>query len=95
MHQVDPMADKYSSHTPYKYGLNNPVYWNDSSGADEDAQKRQKWEEEHLRIRQQFEAARLTCGVLEPVICQNVSPFGTSYGKQLCMLFRIIHTAIY
>jgi len=62
MHQVDPMADKYSTHTPYKYGLNNPVYWNDPSGADEEAQKRQKWEDEHLRIRQQFEAARLTYG---------------------------------
>ncbi len=36
MHQVDPMADKYSSHTPYNYSFNSPVVFNDPSGADPD-----------------------------------------------------------
>ncbi|MBX2965985.1 MAG: RHS repeat-associated core domain-containing protein [Cyclobacteriaceae bacterium] len=34
MLQVDPMAMKYSSLTPYNYSFNDPVYWNDPSGAD-------------------------------------------------------------
>ena len=34
MHQVDPMADKYSSYTPYNYSFNSPVVMNDPSGAD-------------------------------------------------------------
>lgn len=34
MSGVDIMADKYASHTPYNYGFNDPVYWNDPSGAD-------------------------------------------------------------
>lgn len=36
MAQVDPMADMYGSWTPYKYGLNDPMYWSDPSGALED-----------------------------------------------------------
>jgi RHS repeat-associated protein len=32
--QTDPMADKYGSWTPYNYAFNDPVYWNDPSGAD-------------------------------------------------------------
>ncbi|MBX2965987.1 MAG: hypothetical protein KF845_07565 [Cyclobacteriaceae bacterium] len=34
MLQVDPMASKYASLTPYNYSFNDPVYWNDPSGAD-------------------------------------------------------------
>ena len=34
MHQVDPMTDKYSSHTPYNYSFNSPVMLNDPSGAE-------------------------------------------------------------
>ena len=34
MHQVDPMAHKYSSLTPYNYSFNSPVVMNDRSGAD-------------------------------------------------------------
>ncbi|MFZ6009404.1 MAG: RHS repeat-associated core domain-containing protein, partial [Bacteroidota bacterium] len=34
MHQVDPMADKYGSATPYNFSFNNPVSLNDPSGAD-------------------------------------------------------------
>lgn len=34
MLQVDPMADKYSSMTPYNYAFNDPVFWNDPGGAD-------------------------------------------------------------
>jgi RHS repeat-associated protein len=34
MNQVDPMADKYSSHTPYNYAFNTPVMINDPNGAD-------------------------------------------------------------
>jgi RHS repeat-associated protein len=30
--QVDPMATKYSSLTPYNYAFNNPVLWNDPLG---------------------------------------------------------------
>ncbi len=34
MHQVDPMASKYSSYTPYNFSFNDPVTYNDPSGAD-------------------------------------------------------------
>jgi len=34
MNQVDPVAAKYASLTPYNYAFNDPVYWNDPSGAD-------------------------------------------------------------
>jgi|GEM_PF-5034012 hypothetical protein len=39
MNQVDPMADKYSSHTPYNYSFNSPVDFNDPNGADPDNSK--------------------------------------------------------
>jgi len=32
--QVDPMADKYSSHSTYNYAFNDPITLNDPSGAD-------------------------------------------------------------
>ena len=34
MNQVDPMAAKYGSQTPYNFAFNDPVYWNDPMGAD-------------------------------------------------------------
>jgi len=34
MNQVDPMAAKYASQTPYNYSFNNPVSLNDPNGAD-------------------------------------------------------------
>ncbi len=34
MNQVDPMATKYASLTPYNYAFNDPVYFNDPGGAD-------------------------------------------------------------
>jgi len=34
MNQVDPMATKYASITPYNFAFSNPVYFNDESGAD-------------------------------------------------------------
>jgi len=34
MNQVDPIADKYSSLTPYNFGFNNPATWTDVNGAD-------------------------------------------------------------
>jgi RHS repeat-associated protein len=34
MHQVDPMATKYASLTPYNYALNDPVLLNDPMGDD-------------------------------------------------------------
>jgi hypothetical protein len=34
MNQVDPMASKYASWSPYTYSFNSPINWNDPSGAD-------------------------------------------------------------
>jgi hypothetical protein len=34
MNQVDPMADKYSSHTPYNFAFNRPNMVTDVNGAD-------------------------------------------------------------
>jgi len=34
MNQVDPMATKYASLSPYNFSFNDPVYYNDISGAD-------------------------------------------------------------
>jgi hypothetical protein len=34
MMQVDPMATDYHTMSPYNYSFNDPVYWNDPSGAD-------------------------------------------------------------
>ncbi len=36
MHQVDPVAAKYASLTPYNYSFNNPAGFSDPSGADPD-----------------------------------------------------------
>ena len=33
MNQVDPLASKFASHTPYNYAFNDPVFFNDPSGA--------------------------------------------------------------
>ncbi|MCZ8215759.1 MAG: hypothetical protein O9262_05930, partial [Cyclobacteriaceae bacterium] len=33
MNGVDPLTSKYASLTPYNYSFNDPVYWNDPSGA--------------------------------------------------------------
>src|SRR5258706_7377220 len=32
-HQVDPLSDRYGSHTPYNYAFGNPVSMNDPNGA--------------------------------------------------------------
>jgi RHS repeat-associated protein len=34
MMQVDPLATDYHTMSPYNYSFNDPVYWNDPSGAD-------------------------------------------------------------
>ncbi|NOS93402.1 MAG: hypothetical protein HOP30_15895 [Cyclobacteriaceae bacterium] len=34
LHQVDPMADKYASLSPYHYSFNNPATFTDANGAD-------------------------------------------------------------
>ncbi|MBL7875142.1 MAG: hypothetical protein JNL53_05730, partial [Cyclobacteriaceae bacterium] len=34
MNQVDPLASKYASYTPYNFSFNDPVYWNDPNGAE-------------------------------------------------------------
>ncbi|MBL7875801.1 MAG: hypothetical protein JNL53_09055 [Cyclobacteriaceae bacterium] len=34
MTQVDPLADRYSSFSTYNFAFNDPVFWNDVSGAD-------------------------------------------------------------
>jgi RHS repeat-associated protein len=36
MTAIDPMAAKYPGLSPYNYSFNDPVYWNDPSGADPD-----------------------------------------------------------
>ena len=34
MSGVDPMVDKYASMTPYNYSMNDPIYYNDPTGAE-------------------------------------------------------------
>ena len=34
MNQVDPMASKYASYTPYNFSFNDPITFNDPTGAD-------------------------------------------------------------
>jgi RHS repeat-associated protein len=34
LNQVDPLTDKYSSHSSYHFSFNNPIRFNDPSGAD-------------------------------------------------------------
>jgi RHS repeat-associated protein len=43
MNQVDPMAGKYPSYTPYNFSFNDPIYWNDPQGNDP-PQKLTFWE---------------------------------------------------
>jgi RHS repeat-associated protein len=46
MNQVDPMATKYASLTPYNFAFNDPVFYNDVSGAEPSAEQRAIWETE-------------------------------------------------
>jgi RHS repeat-associated protein len=41
--QVDPLADSYTSHTPYQYALNNPVSLNDPFGDRIEGSDRGDW----------------------------------------------------
>ena len=50
MHQVDPMADKYASYTPYNYGFNAPSNFNDVNGADPYSRD-DYWREESMQRR--------------------------------------------
>jgi RHS repeat-associated protein len=40
--QVDPLAAKYDNWSPYHYAFNDPVFWNDPSGAGGDVKQRPK-----------------------------------------------------
>jgi RHS repeat-associated protein len=31
--QIDPLAEQFASHTPYNFAYNDPLFWNDPSGA--------------------------------------------------------------
>lgn len=50
MNGVDPMADKYSSLTPYNYSFNAPTMFTDASGADPDFEPNY-WFEESMQRR--------------------------------------------
>jgi RHS repeat-associated protein len=50
MNGVDPMADKYSSLTPYNYSFNSPTMHTDASGADPDFEPNY-WYEESMQRR--------------------------------------------
>ncbi len=50
MNGVDPMADKYSSLTPYNYSFNSPTMYTDASGADPDFEPNY-WFEESMQRR--------------------------------------------
>jgi RHS repeat-associated protein len=54
MNQVDPMATKYASLTPYNYSFNNPVMCNDVSGADPNDETLSAWR----RLGQRIERAK-------------------------------------
>jgi len=86
MNGVDPMADKYSSLTPYNYSFNSPTMHTDASGADPDFEPNY-WVEESMQRR----AARSRGGAIDMDFSSRnqfsglIRSFGVSLGEQRAM----------
>jgi len=52
MNQVDPMATKYASLTPYNFSFNDPVFYNDRNGADPTKEQKDIWEKDRIAATQ-------------------------------------------
>ena len=61
MHQVDPMADKYASYTPYNYSFNAPSNFNDVNGADPFSSD-QYWKEESVQRKRAMDLSSMYVG---------------------------------
>ena len=44
---MDPLSELAPTHTPYKFGFNNPVYWSDPSGLFETRKEAREYRKEH------------------------------------------------
>ncbi|MBY0434054.1 MAG: hypothetical protein K2U26_08105 [Cyclobacteriaceae bacterium] len=82
MMQVDPLADKYASHSTYNYAFNDPVFWNDPMGNEPPEKKNRVREEEEQRIiDRMFENNRRMYGVIGDDDLNGSGGWGRAFEK--------------